>query len=89
MPDVANVDNDGTYSNNIILVIKDTKLYVPVATSSAKEIRNYQNFLAKDLKDQSFGMNIKKSKNKICQMRIDIFSNQTLQDLSDPLFLFI
>ena len=37
VPDVANVGNDGTYSNNIILVIKDTKLYVPVPLHQQKK----------------------------------------------------
>ena len=40
-------------------------------------MRNYQNFLAKDLKDQCTGMNIKqKLRTKIQQMSINIFSNQ-------------
>ena len=54
-------DNDDT--NNIIFTIKDAKLYVPVFTLSA--IKNYQNFLVKDLKDQFIGMNIKQSENEI------------------------
>ena len=42
-----------------------------------KTVRNYQNFLAKDLKDQCTGMNIKqKLRTKIQQMSINIFSNQ-------------
>ena len=42
-------------------------------------IKNYQNFLAKDLKDGFIGMNIKqKVRINIRQMNIDIFSNQTL-----------
>ena len=53
-----NVNND---SNNIIFTIKDTKLCVPVLTLSAKSKQKlyYQNFLAKDLKDQLIGMRIK------------------------------
>ena len=34
---LAGVENDVADSNNIIFTIKDTKLYVPVATLSAKE----------------------------------------------------
>ena len=43
-----------------------------------KTIKNYQNFFAKDLKDQFIGMNIKqKVRIKKRQTNIDIFSNQT------------
>ena len=64
--DNANVDSD-----NIVFTIKHTKLYVPV---SQKTIKNYQNSLAKDLKDQCIGMNIKqKVKITLQQMNIDIF----------------
>ena len=52
-------DNAPANSNNIIFTIKDTKLYVPVVTLSVKGNQNYQNFLAKDLKDQCLGMNVK------------------------------
>ena len=43
-------DNSNAISNNIIFNIKGAKLYVSVVTLSAKD-KNYQNFLAKDLKD--------------------------------------
>ena len=49
-------------------------------------IKNYQNFLVNDLKDQFVGMNIKeKERIKMQQMDIDIFSNQTLLRLTDYL----
>ena len=49
-------------------------------------IKNYQNFLVNDLKDQFVGMNIKeKERIKMQQMDIDIFSNQTLLGLTDYL----
>ena len=49
-----------------------------------KIIKNYQNLLAKDLKDQFIGMNIKqKVRIKIQQMNIDIFLKQTLLVLID------
>ena len=55
-----------------------------------KTIKNYQNFLAKDLKDHCIGMNIKqKERMKIRQMNIDIFWNQTLWELTDCLFCLI
>ena len=55
------VGNDNTDANpdNIFFTIKDTKLYVPVVTLSAKDKQKYQNFLVKGLKDQCIGMNIK------------------------------
>ena len=50
-------DNDNNDANsNIIFTIKDTKLYVPTVTLSTKNDQNYQNPLAKDLKDWSIGM---------------------------------
>ena len=39
----ANV-NDNDNANNFIFIIKDTKLFVPVVTLSAKDNPNYQNF---------------------------------------------
>ena len=52
-----------------------------------KTVKSYQNFLAKNLKYQSIGMNIKqKVKNEILQMSISIFSNQNLKVLTDCLF---
>ena len=52
-------DKDG---KNIIFTIKDTKLYVPAVTLSARSIKNYQNVLLKDLKDKFIGVNIKQKK---------------------------
>ena len=49
----TNGNND---NNNITFTVKDTKVYVPVVTLSA---RDNQNFLTKDLKDQLTRMNIK------------------------------
>ena len=44
-----------------------------------KAIKNYENFLVKDLKDLYIGINIKQNlRMKIQQMSIDIFRNQTL-----------
>ena len=60
---VATAENNVNYNNNannIIFTIKYTKLYVPVVTLSAKDNKNCQNFLAKELKDQFIGANIKK-----------------------------
>ena len=52
-------NNDDAHSINIIFTVKDTKLFVPAVTLLAKDTQNYQNFLAKDLKDQFVWMNIK------------------------------
>ena len=50
-------------------------------------IKNYQNVLAKDLKDQIIGTDIKHNvRIKIQQMKIDIFSNQILLESLDYLF---
>ena len=82
--------NTDANSNNTIFTIKDTKLNFPVATLSAEEIKNYQHSLAKDLKVQCVGMNIKqKVKIKIQQKSKGIFQNQTLQFLTNCLFQFI
>ena len=53
-----NVINEDANANNIIFTIKDTKLYVPVATLQ-ETINNHQNFLAKDSTDQFIRMSIK------------------------------
>ena len=83
----AGADNKDANFKNIVSTIKDTKLYVHVVISSAKAIKNYQNFLVKDLKDQFIGMNTKqKVRIIIHQMNIDIFSNQTLLELIDYLY---
>ena len=72
----AGIDNISTNDNNIILTVKDTKLYVYVYYQQ-KTIKSYQNFLAKNLKYQSIGMITKqKARTKILQLSIDIFSNE-------------
>ena len=82
---VDNVNN--RESDNIVFIIKETKLYVLVVTLSQETIKNYQTFLAKDLKDQFTGMNIKqKVWIKIQQINKYIFSNQILFESIDFLF---
>ena len=66
----------------LILVIffftlKDKKLFVSIVTLSAKTIKNYQNVLTKDLKDQFIEINLKQ-KVRINTQQVNIFSNQTL-----------
>ena len=41
---------DNVNANNIVFTIKGKKLYTPVWFYQQKTIKNYQNFLAKDLK---------------------------------------
>ena len=49
---VEGTDNDGANPNNIIFTIKETKLFDPVVTLSAKKTtKNYQNVLEKGPKD--------------------------------------
>ena len=73
-------DNTDADPNNIIFTIKGTKLYMYLLLLyQQKTIKSYQNFLAKDLKDQCIGMNIKqKVRIKIQQTIIEMFLNQTL-----------
>ena len=76
----AGADNTNNIdSNNIILTIKDTELYVPIVTYLQKTIKNYQNFLAIDLKDQFIKMNMQeKVRIKILQLDLGVFSNHVL-----------
>ena len=78
-------------ANNIIFTMKDTELYVPFVTLSARDNQKiYQNFLVKGLKDPFIGINIKqKVRIKAQQMNIDIFSNQILLESIGYLFSFI
>ena len=63
----------------IILLVSKIKLYVPIVTFSAKTIKSYQNFVARDLKDKCVGVNIRqKERIKMQQMSIDVFLNQAL-----------
>ena len=76
-PGTDNV-NCNNHDNDIIFTIKDTKLYVPVVNLSAREIKNHQNFLVKDLKDQFIGMNIKQKvikKNTTSEFIFFLWSN--------------
>ena len=74
-------------SNNFIFTFKDAKLFVSVVALSARDNEKFKNFLAKDLKDQFIGMNLRrKMRLKIRQMDIDIFSIQILLESIDYLF---
>ena len=63
----------------VLFSLLKTENYIPLYSHYQKKtIKNYQNFLANDLKDQCIGINIKqKVRGKILQMSTDIFSNET------------
>ena len=58
----AGVENDGANSNNIIFTIKDTKLYAPAVTLSAKDNQNLSKLLSKQF-ESSVYWNEYKTKN--------------------------
>ena len=63
-------ENDVVNSDSIIFAVKDTKLYV--VNLSAKKNRKLSKHFSKEFKRSVYG------RTKIQQMKIDIFSNQTL-----------
>ena len=81
------LQNTNANPNNIIFTIKDTKLYVSGVTLSAREIKNYQTPLAKDLKNYFIGINIRqKVRIKVQQINLDILSDQILLESINSLF---
>ena len=75
------VGNDKTDADpdKIIFATKDTNYMSLLLLCQQKTITNYQNVIAKYLKDRCVGMNIKqKVKIKMWQLSIDVFSNETL-----------
>ena len=71
----------------LFLYQRHTIICSPVVILSARDNKNYQNFLVKDLKDQFIGMDIKqKVRIKIQQMNLDTFLNQILLELIEYLF---
>ena len=70
----------------LFFFIKDTKLFVPVVTLSAKDNQKLSKLLSKGLERSAYWMNIKQNvRRKIWQMRMDIFLFQTLKELTDNL----
>ena len=58
----AGADNADANSSNTIFTVKDTKLYMSLLSHyQQKRFKNYQKFLAKDLKYQCIGVNIKQN----------------------------
>ena len=72
-------DNENAHSKNITFTIKDAKSYVPVVTLSARNNKNCQNFLAKDLKDQFIEMIIKEK----LRIKILVFIRMSWRRLED------
>ena len=90
----AGNDNDNDRGDKIIFTIKDTKLYVPVVTLSARDNKNLSKLLSIGFEryktKMNINMNIKQRvRTKIQQMNLDIFSNQILLESIDCLFYFI
>ena len=78
-------DKTDANSNNIIFTIKNTKLYVPVATLSAKDNQKLSKILSKRSKRSAYWNEDKTKYEKKNTTNIDIFSNQTLSELTDCL----
>ena len=81
----AGNDNANGNDENTIFTIKDTKLYVPVVTLSARDNQKLSKVLNKGFeRSVSNGVNIKqKVIIKIQQTNLDIFSNQILLESID------
>ena len=87
LADTENDVNDNNSANNIIFTIKDTKLYVPVVTLSAKENQKLSKLFNKGFERSVYWNEYKtKNENKIRQMNITIFLKQILLELIDYLF---
>ena len=77
--------NGDVNSDNIVFTIKDTKLYVPVDTLSVKDDnQKLSKLLSKGFERSVYSNECKKKiRINIQQIQIDIFSNQTLFELTD------
>ena len=71
----------------ILFLLSKTQNYMSLLSLyQYRTIKNYQNFIAKNLKHQYIGLNIKqKMRMKIQQTSTDISLNQTLWGLTDCL----
>ena len=83
----GNNNDDANLGNIIFILLSKTQNYKSLQSFyQQKTIKNYRNFLAKDLKDSFIGMNIKQEvRIKIRQITTEISSNYTLQELTDCL----
>ena len=79
--EINNNDND-----NIIFSFKDTELYVPVVTLSARDTQKLSKLLSKGFERSVYWNEYKtKIENKNTQINIDIFLNQILLEFIDCL----
>ena len=70
--------------------MKDTKLYVPVVTLSARDKQNLAKILSKGFERSVCQNEYKtKSENKIQQVNLDIFSNQIFLESMDSMIQFM
>ena len=84
--DNANGNND---DNNIVFTIKDTKLYVPVVTLSARDNQKLSKLLSKGFERSVYWNEYKtKSGTKVQQMNIDIFSKSNFV-VANGLFVLV
>ena len=68
----------------LFLIPKRQKIWFPVINLSAKHNQKLSKLLNKGFERFAFGMNIKqKMRTNVRKTRIDIFSNQVLQELTD------
>ena len=82
--DNVNGNND---DNNIIFTIKDTKLYVPVVTLSARDNKKLSELLSKGFERSVYWNEYKtKSENKNTTYEFRHSLNQILLELIDYLF---
>ena len=80
----AGADNNNAYSNNTIFTIKDTNLYVPVATLSTKDNQKPSKRISKRFEKSVFLNGYKtKEDNKNTLNEYKIFLNKTLLELID------
>ena len=72
----AGAGNAEANSNNIIFAMKDTKLYIPAVTLSAKDIEKLSKLLKKGFERSCIGINIKqKLRIKTRRLNKEIFLN--------------
>ena len=75
---MAGNDNTDANPGSIFFLLLKTKSYLFLSSLyQQKTIKNYQNVLTKDLKDQFIEINLKQ-KVRINTQQVNIFSNQTL-----------
>ena len=82
----AGADNVNANSNNIILTMKDTKLYISAVTLSARNNEKLSDLLNKEFEKSVYLNEFKtKVRIKIRHINVDIFLNQILFESIDYL----